>query len=375
MRQKQSPVKSVDEIISICLNNNLTFAAYRLPNQSGAKLIVQKNYEAQVVEDLSNVMKLRGFLVAPFLETTENKMFIIKPDFYFDGKATEEQFRKLSKIKHDEEKKPETPLPHEVTQEEYLEQIKKISANIRGNEVQKVVLSRVKIVSHDAENQINEIFSNLCERFPNAFVYLFQAGEKLWIGATPEPFAFLRDSIFQTSSVAGTKENTEVYQFFENWGSKEKKEQQYVSDYINRVLNENNWENIKHHGPYVKQAGNLLHLRTDFTSNTGTMNGNIGQLIYNLHPTPAVCGFPKTKALEIIQSVEKHDREYYSGFLGPVGMEDPITLFVNLRCMKITGSQMVLFSGGGLTKDSDPIDEWHETEIKAGTLLSVIHEK
>ena len=36
---------------------------------------------------------------------------------------------------------------------------------------------------------------------------------------------------------------------------------------------------------------------------------------------------------------------------------------------------MVLYSGGGLTIDSHPVDEWYETEIKAGTLLSVIYDR
>ncbi|MBN1985780.1 MAG: chorismate-binding protein [Prolixibacteraceae bacterium] len=374
MRRIQTSVKSVEETISVCLQNQLTFAAYRLPNRERPELIVQKDVETAVVENLSDITALNGFLVAPFLPSEKNRMFIIHPDFYFDGEIQEEQFEEISRIKYSEEKLAEPSLPYEVSKEEYLEQIQKITGAIKNNEVQKVVLSRVKVVNHDSENQIAEIFSKLCKRFANAFIYVFKVQGRLWMGATPEPFAFLENNVFHTSSVAGTKENIKKYQFLENWGSKEKQEQRYVSDYIDSVLNANHWENITQNGPYVKKAGNLLHLRTDFTSNAGSMNGNLGHLIYNLHPTPAVCGFPKDKALEIIRSLEKHDREYYSGFLGPVGMKKPITLFVNLRCMKIIGSQMVLYSGGGLTIDSHPVDEWYETEIKTGTLLSVIYD-
>jgi isochorismate synthase len=113
-------------------------------------------------------------------------------------------------------------------------------------------------------------------------------------------------------------------------------------------------------------------LKTDFTSSASVINGNVGNLLNNLHPTPAICGSPTKEALEIICSVEKHDREYYAGFLGPVGMENPIMLFVNLRCMQITDTNLILYAGGGITLESNPVDEWYETEIKAGTLLSVI---
>ncbi len=374
MRQVKASVKSIQETISVCLQNNLTFAAYRLPNQTQPELIIQKNVEINKIENLSCITDLNGFLVAPFLQSPENPMLVIKPDFYFKDTVPEEKFYEIEKIKYTSTEDTPSYLPYEVTREEYLKQIEKITESIKSDEVLKVVLSRVKVVKNNSENHIPEILSKLCNRFSNAFIYVFSVAGKLWMGATPEPFAFLNKNIFCTSSVAGTKENTEKYQFLENWGGKEKQEQKYVSDYIDSVLNANHWENIEHHGPYVKKAGNLLHLRTDFTSKASAMNGNLGHLIEDLHPTPAVCGFPKNKALDIIRSVEKHDREYYSGFLGPVGMGNPITLFVNLRCMKIIGSQMVLFSGGGLTIDSHPSDEWYETEIKAGTLLSVIYE-
>jgi len=372
MSRIKTSVKSIGEAISVCLNNHLTFAAYRLPNQTEQVLMVQKSPEMEEVDDLSDITQLKGFLVAPFLRSGKNKMFIIKPDFYFNGEVPGEKFDELAEMQHSEEEVSNS-LPHEVSKEEYLQQINTITDSIRKNHVQKVVLSRVKVVSHESCCEMQEIFLKLCNTFSNAFVYIFKAKGHFWVGATPEPFAFLKDNVFRTSSVAGTKENKEEYQFIKNWGSKEKQEQQYVSDYIDNMLHNNHWENIEHHGPYVKKAGNVLHLRTDFTSNASTMNGDVGNLLQNLHPTPAVCGFPKSKALEIIQSVEKHDREYYSGFLGPVGMQNPITLFVNLRCMQIVNSSMILYAGGGLTIDSHPEDEWYETEIKTGTLLSVIH--
>jgi isochorismate synthase len=299
-------------------------------------------------------------------------MFIIKPDFYFTGEVPADQYDKIKEILHPVEKTNRKPIPYEVSKTEYLKQIDTITDAIKQQRIQKAVLSRVKMVNGNHGNLLPGIFLKLCELFPNAFVYVFKTENHFWLGATPEPFAFLKNNVFQTSSVAGTKKNTEKFQWIDNWGNKEKQEQQYVSDHIDKVLQTSHWENIEHHGPYVKQAGNLLHLRTDFITSANVINGNVGDLLNNLHPTPAICGSPTKEALEIICSVEKHDREYYAGFLGPVGMENPIMLFVNLRCMQITDSNLILYAGGGLTLESNPVDEWYETEIKAGTLLSVI---
>lgn len=370
--QTKTSVKSIGETISVCLNNNLTFAAYRLPNQTEQKLIVQNKPGAAKVPDLSNVNGLKGFLVAPFLQSVKNQMFIINPDFYIRGEISGKQFDEISEIKHPAHKSNTSPLPYEVSKSEYLQQIEEIINVIKTKKIQKAVLSRVKLVNCKNEKSLPDVFLKLCHLFPGAFVYIFKTGNHFWMGATPEPFAFLNNNVFQTSSVAGTKENNEKFLGIESWGNKEKQEQNFVSDHIDKVLQTNHWDNIVQHGPYVEKAGNLMHLRTDFTSTANAINGSVGNLINNLHPTPAICGSPTREALEIIFSTEKHDREYYGGFLGPVGMENPMMLFVNLRCMQIVGSQLILYSGGGITIDSNPVDEWYETEIKAGTLLSVI---
>ena len=70
---------------------------------------------------------------------------------------------------------------------------------------------------------------------------------------------------------------------------------------------------------------------------------------------------------------EGYDREYYTGFLGPI-MENgaSASLLVNLRCMKIVGNTARLFVGGGITLDSQPNEEWLETQNKMQTMLQVL---
>lgn len=373
MSRIKESVQSIIETIAVCLKNNLTFAAYRMPELAEQNLIIQKNPEIKYIENLSNISSLKGFLVSPFLQSAKNRTFLIQPDFYFKGNVSDKDSGSLGETIKSLKINLDFTHPNEVSKTEFLQQVESIKEAIKENKIQKAVLSRVKIVEGNFEKQLPELFSKLCKSFPNAFVYLFKADGHFWMGATPEPFALLKNNTFQTSSVAGTRENTEKFLQFENWQNKERQEQQYVSDHIRRILKAANLPNIFHHGPYVKKAGNMVHLRTDFTTNINSVNGNIGYLLERLHPTPAVCGYPTKEALKIIESIEKHDREYYGGFLGPLGLEDTISLFVNLRCMRISESFLSLFTGAGITLDSIPDDEWEETEMKAGTLLSAIN--
>jgi isochorismate synthase len=121
-------------------------------------------------------------------------------------------------------------------------------------------------------------------------------------------------------------------------------------------------------------AGNLMHLRSDFKVDVNEVNfPQLGTVMTELlHPTSAVCGMPKKPAIDFIAGNEMHDREFYSGFLGPVNINQETSLFVNLRTMKIQGNDATLFAGCGITTDSDPVKEWKETEMKCQTLLRVI---
>jgi isochorismate synthase len=113
-------------------------------------------------------------------------------------------------------------------------------------------------------------------------------------------------------------------------------------------------------------------LKTEFKIERNLSFKDKAKMITALHPTPAVCGLPKLKALDLIKDVETHDREYYAGYWGPLEANGDFALYVNLRSMKIAENQLSLFVGGGIIADSLPQKEWEETQLKAQTLLSVI---
>mgnify|MGYP000996762664 FL=1 len=90
----------------------------------------------------------------------------------------------------------------------------------------------------------------------------------------------------------------------------------------------------------------------------------VENLIQELHPTPAVCGFPKNICTKAIRNFENSERELYAGYI-KIETEEFLYYFVNLRCAKIYKNAALLFVGGGINKDSQPEKEWLETELKA----------
>lgn len=242
---------------------------------------------------------------------------------------------------------------------------------IQNKAFQKVVLSRREAIDLDHFDVITT-FKNLTNAYPTAFTYcFFHPKVGMWFGASPERLLKVNTNQFETMALAGTQKFDGIDEV--NWETKEKEEQQFVTDFILENL-ENLTSDIAFSSPYTYKAGNLLHIKTDIS---GTLNegANVKQLLEILHPTPAVCGLPKEAALQFILENEGYDRKYYSGFLGELHAdsgEHTTDLFVNLRCMEITANTALLYIGCGITKDSDPEKEYIETVNKSMTIKKII---
>jgi len=374
MQDVKSKKYSVLDALAVVLKNKLTMATYRLPGGSDINLIVQGNGNPEELTDLSKISSTGGFLVAPFSLGNSSKTYLIRPEIVHRKALTDSQLHVLKSIPSSFVNGSPQTGPAETDKKNYIDQIQKTIHQINSGEYDKVVLSRVKIVQGNFSPYLVNIFQLLCESYPNAFVYLFQIKGHCWMGATPEPLVCTENDQMFTVSLAGTRPYSEENTRVSNWNHKERVEQEYVTQYIEKILTDFHIFSYGKKGPYTKRAGNILHLRTDFYFSTREIGKKLTALIGALHPTSAVCGIPMEKSLNFIKSLEKHDREYYTGFLGPVGLNDGMQLFVNLRCMKVLENELVLYVGGGITSESIPEDEWEETEIKADTLLSIVQQ-
>ncbi|PIE86860.1 MAG: hypothetical protein CSA03_03090 [Bacteroidetes bacterium] len=253
--------------------------------------------------------------------------------------------------------------PNCYAKEEYLEKADTFIAAIQSKGLSKAIFSRVK--SHTSDKSGEQLFKALIDAYPAAFVYLISSEHfGTWIGATPEKLIRTTDEQAETVSLAGTMKANDS----QSWGEKERFEQQFVSDFIEEQLREIGIKNLTINGPHDRVAGPVKHLETQFQFDLNQISPI--QIADKLHPTPAVSGLPQKEALNLIASIETHDRSLYTGFIGVVGEETD--LFVNLRCAQIIGNEFFLYLGGGFTKDSIAEKEWEETENKSRTLLNIL---
>jgi len=89
----------------------------------------------------------------------------------------------------------------------------------------------------------------------------------------------------------------------------------------------------------------------------------IGDILDTLLPAGSISGTPKKSTMEIIEKIEDYDREYFSGVFG---VYDGLTLQsgVMIRFVQKTQDGYLYKSGGGITLDSDALEEYNELNDK-----------
>ncbi|MVM34619.1 isochorismate synthase [Spirosoma sp. HMF4905] len=402
-------------------------ALWRLPNQQDKHLIVSfEEVLPRVSADLDELPA--GFLISPFDNLAKNApveaqlsehldqtgivpqtLFLradIQATFLEPGAHTAKQIEikntagttadrfwdtvdVRSKTKRSQPITSESPTPilDPGAQALYEENVVKAIEAIQRGELRKVVLSRTKQMQFvDVPNAV-KLFDKLCQKYPSAFVSAVSIPERgqIWISATPERLVSMNaNGVFQTTSLAGTQsafhaDGTAKHPAQAMWSQKEIEEQALVSRYIIECFKKIRLREYVEEGPKSIIAGNLMHLGTSFTVDTQAVRyPQLGTVMLRLlHPTSAVCGTPRDAAFNFIRQHERHDRELYSGFLGPVNIdannEGPTSsIFVHIRCMKLEGRLATLYAGAGITENSEPEREWQETEMKCQTLLKVM---
>lgn len=375
MTFNKSSYQSLSNLQTVCLKQNIPFASYRLPLDTGIITLVQHHSLPEKLDSIQTIDEKIGFVMAPFDETEEHGTYFLKPDCVFFSNEIEESY--IQKLSENNRflslEKLNGKNIQTTTSDEYINNVNAAKFAMTDGKFHKVVLSKIRLENLQEDFKPETFFLKLCSTYPHAFVYLIQLpGVGCWMGATPEPLLVIENEQVKTVSLAGTQIATNQTIESYHWSSKEIEEQGIVTGFVENLLHSLDIQQISKSGPENYQAANLIHLKTAFEFPQSELKNRFSDLLKALHPTPSVGGLPKKEAREFILANEKHDRSYYTGFLGPVNIENKTNIFVNLRCLQLFEKQFVLYSGAGITTSSVAENEWTETDNKMMTMMNVI---
>lgn len=349
-----------------CITEKLTFAAFRTPGKP-VQIWAQRTPELETVDGPLLLGLNQVFLIAPFNLDREHVPFI-RSDIELMFPEIDPDITRLEECEGVPAMERHTATT--TAKADFIRSVNAAKQACSTRLIDKAVLSRVMDVTMGAD-PLPELFTRAMEASEETFVAMAHTPEHgLWMGASPERLVHEHLDHVRVDAIAATRPIDAIPGRISDWGLKELDEQEQVMSHVHSTFVRADLRNIVVRGPEVMKAGPVAHLRTVLEADLSETL--LGDLILELHPTPAVCGAPAKAAHDFITANEKHDRSLYAGFWGPWNAEGPTELFVNLRCLRYASGKAQLFVGAGITAGSDPEMEWMETERKAQTWLRLM---
>jgi para-aminobenzoate synthetase component 1 len=116
---------------------------------------------------------------------------------------------------------------------------------------------------------------------------------------------------------------------------------------------------------YAIESYSTVHQMTSTVEGVLDQPPTLPALMGALFPCGSVTGAPKIRAMEIIREVEPAARGVYCGAVGWMSPGGEADFSVAIRTLAVSGSEIVLNVGGGLTHGSTADGEWEEALWKA----------
>lgn len=244
------------------------------------------------------------------------------------------------------------------------------------NEDEKIVLARRRMIQFNKDIDIAYVLENALKSESNSYIFVIESEQSVFFSQTPEQLMEVDNQVLSTKAVAGTIKRT----------NDEEEDKQLLNAFLqdkknlheHRFVVQSILDDIEpyvddvdyNQHPKILKNDHLYHLYTEIS---GTLKNKtyIG-LLDRLHPTPALGGYPKEKAVDFIEQREFGTRGLYGAPVGYIDMEDNCQFIVAIRSMLIKQNQATLFAGCGIIKQSEPESELAETTLKFTPMMNAL---
>lgn len=265
----------------------------------------------------------------------------------------------------------------EIRPEQWKETVANAVREMKTTDLDKIVLARELRVVFKDTIVAEQVLENLIEEQPTSYIFSFEAGGDCFIGATPEQLIKKQGNEVFSVCLAGSIARGRNEAEDEKYGAellKDRKnlmEHQYVVSMITNALQSVCTNAVVPNQPELMKIRHIQHL---FTPVRGMCKQGVSifDFIEKLHPTPAMGGLPKEKAIRRIREIEGLERGFYAAPLGWVDSQGNGEFAVGIRSALLQGNEASLFAGCGVLEDSVPESEYHETGIKFNPMLSAL---
>lgn len=261
---------------------------------------------------------------------------------------------------------------------EWAVAVNRAIAAIGRDELSKIVLARQVRYRFAERPSPWQILKRLRERNSDSYLFGFdRRSHDPFVGASPERLYKRVGNRIETEAVAGTRPRGKTPQEDARYrddllhSSKDRTEHELVVRGIAESLKPLARGIMVGSTPTVVQFSQVQHLviKIEADLRPGITDDD---LLRALQPTPAVGGYPRANALELIPALESFDRGPYAGPIGWISQNEA-EFAVGIRSAVIRNEQLLLTAGAGIVQGSDPNAEWEEIDQKFNTFASILN--
>lgn len=295
-----------------------------------------------------------------------------------------EKILTASRTKKESPSVPEPPfsvnLKSNFCKESYLQMLNQAIEYIYAGDIYEVNLSQ-RFSGEFAGDPFN-LYERLRRINPAPFAAYLSFQESAILSSSPERFLSLKNGVVETRPIKGTRprgktpQEDSLYRQELAQSVKEKAELVMVVD-----LERNDLGRVCVPGSVlvtelftIEEFATVFHL-------VSTVKGylekdkDIIDLLEATFPGGSITGAPKIRAMEVIEELERHQRNIYTGSIGYLGFDGNADLNIVIRTIIVSGKKAYFSVGGGIVADSVPIDEYQETFAKAKALIEALNGK
>ncbi|MGQ1890770.1 anthranilate synthase component I family protein [Thermophagus sp. OGC60D27] len=262
-----------------------------------------------------------------------------------------------------------------ITGNEYKKMVTHGKNHCYRGDVFQIVLSRQFQQSFKGD-EFN-VYRALRHINPSPYLFYFDYGNYRLMGSSPETQLIIEKGVASINPIAGTFRRTgddlKDMQLAEELSKDPKENAEHVMlvDLARNDLGRNCHQVEVKTYKEVQYYSHVLHMVSEVHGKLRNPN-DIAKVMADTFPAGTLSGAPKYRAMELINKYEPHNRGFYGGCIGKLGLDGSFNQAIMIRSFLSKDNTLIYQAGAGIVSESDEEKELQETNNKLRALKTAI---
>lgn len=262
-----------------------------------------------------------------------------------------------------------------ITDEEYMEMVRKGVYHCMRGDVFQIVLSRR--FEQPFKGDDFKVYRALRSINPSPYLFYFDFGGFRIFGSSPETHCKVVNGHASIDPIAGTAFRTGNVEIDKQRTDellndpKENAEHVMLVDLARNDLSRNTHDVKVDFYKEVQFYSHVIHLVSRVSGEVNADSNPVKTYI-DTFPAGTLSGAPKVRAMQLITEIEKHNRGGYGGCIGFIGLNGDLNQAITIRTFVSRGNVLYYQAGAGIVAKSKDYRELQEVNNKLGALKKAI---